>query len=112
MILCHKAHADGELHEKPLTNIPITIGSTSWKSMIVTTPDQTFKKTQTLTFFDGHHHYSSVRSKRDDEISKRLTEMGWTVLRFLYRRNTKKLRMEFLQTIIETVNKKICKGEF
>lgn len=110
MILAHKAYYSRELFEKPLTNISIDIGSTSWRSSIVTTPDQTFRKAQVAAYFDGHHHYSRVRSKRDDEISKRLTEMGWTVLRFMYRRNTKKLRMTFLKSIIEAVNEKIKGG--
>ena len=109
MDLCHEAYAARDLLEKPLTNKEINIGPTSWRSMIITTPDQKYEKAVTLVYFDGHPHYSRVRSRRDNEINTRLTEMGWTVLRFLYRRNTKKLRLIFLQSIIETVNEKIIK---
>ena len=112
MILCHKAYDDGVLLEKPLgsaDDMKIWIGIQPWSGghETFTVPDQTFKEAQILTYFDGHPHYSMVRSKRDDAVNCLLTGMGWTVLRFLYRRNTKKLRLIFLQSIIETVNKKI-----
>jgi len=107
MILCHKAHDSGELLERPLTDKYIFLGRTSWHHDAMSKPDQMFEKAQVLSFFDGKHHKSVFRTRRDIEIDNILEALGWKVLRFPYRRNTKKKRLELLQTIIETVNKKI-----
>lgn len=116
MILCHNAYASGELLEKPLgshDDMKFWIGITDWSNgkEMFTIPDQTYKEAQVLTFFDGHPHYSLRRSKRDNETSRRLTKMGYTVLRLQYRKNTAKVKRQFMKMIIETVNKKIegCK---
>ena len=115
MILCHQAFANGELHEKPLASsddMKFWIGVTPWSNgqETFTIPDLTFKEAWVLVYFDGHPHYSRTRSRRDDAICHLLTAMGYTVLRFLYRKNSKRERMSMLKTIVKTVNQKIKYG--
>ena len=110
MLQFHKAHDEGELLERPRTDIMINLGPTSWYHNVYTTPDFTFEKSHILIYLDGRPHKSRTRSRRDQEIKNILETMNWTVKRYRYLRNTKKKRMEIFKEVTAAVNRRIAGG--
>ena len=47
-----------------------------------TCPDFTYEEQQTLVYVDGPHHDADPRKREDAQITKRLVDAGYTVVRF------------------------------
>lgn len=102
----HKGFKEGEIKEKGFTDRIIPLGPTSWHHDAVAKPDHTFPITKVANYMDGPHHKSRLRCRRDDEIKKRLTELGWLVHRWDYKRPTKKLVEVVFNIVAADVNKR------
>lgn len=112
MIMQHKAYERGEIPIRPFSEYPIHCGAPDWSWIInpkpeaITEPDLVYffdGGVALCVYFDGYHHQSSLRSRRDQEIDQRLEASGNFPLRLQYRNYTKGRAKKFNKRITETV---------
>ncbi len=53
-----------------------------------TRPDFGYTQSQTLIYVDGPHHHTKAQTEKDDVITNRLVDAGFTVIRFPVERST------------------------
>lgn len=109
LVMLLDGYQKGEIRESPVSNFghgtAIVLNSEEGEPF-ATEPDCLFSVTNVTVYYDGPHHEKTIHADRDRKITQLLEESGWTVLRFPYRRNTKRVRIGFYNEIRKLVNEK------